>query len=78
MGNEEFENMATEELLLEVKRAIRAVLAGGQAYKIGSRELTRANLAELREMRLELEAEMAAGTGGDLLENTVVAVFDRR
>lgn len=72
------ERLTPEELLLEVNNAITTVLAGGQSYKIGSRQLTRANLAELREMRAELEAELTSSGEGDLLDNTVVAYFDRR
>lgn len=78
MALEGLGNMSTEELLKEVNSAIRTVLIGGQSYKIGSRQLTRADLAELRAMRAELEAEIAAGSSGDLFDNTVVAVFDRR
>lgn len=78
MGNEEIGNFTTEELAVEVDKAIKTVLVGGQSYKIGSRQLTRADLAELRAMRQELAAELTAGSGGNLLDNTVVAVFDGR
>ena len=37
--------MTTEQLLEEVKKAIRVVLIGGQSYEIGSRKLTRADLS---------------------------------
>ena len=40
-------NMSTETLLTEVNQAIRTVLFGGQSYKIGSRELTRADLGQI-------------------------------
>lgn len=46
-------------LLGEVNTAIRKVLSG-QSYSLGSRSVTRANLAELRSFRRELEAEIAA------------------
>lgn len=72
------ENMTTEQFLLEVKQAIRTVMLGGQSYKIGSRELTRADLAQLRALKIDLESELASGSTGDLLDNTYVAVFDRR
>lgn len=75
---DEFGNMTTESLLAEVNKAIKIVLIGGQSYKIGSRQLTRADLSELRAMRAELEAELTTGGGGDLFDNTVVAIFDRR
>ena len=71
-------DMTPEMMLEEVNKAIKTVLIGGQSYKIGSRQLTRADLAELRAMRTELESEMAAGNSGGLLDNTVVAVFDGR
>ena len=66
------------ELLEQVNKAISAVLLGGQAYKIGSRSLTRADLSLLKSMREELEAQLAADTTGHLLGNTVVAIFDGR
>lgn len=37
-----------QQRLQEVNKAIQAVLLGGQSYKIGSRSLTRADLALLR------------------------------
>ena len=40
-----------QQRLQEVNKAIQAVLLGGQSYKIGSRSLTRADLALLRAMR---------------------------
>lgn len=44
-------------MLDEVNAAILKVLSG-QSYTLGSRSVTRANLAELRKMRKELEAEI--------------------
>jgi hypothetical protein len=35
--------------LADVNTAIRTILGGAQSYTIGTRSLTRANLAELRE-----------------------------
>lgn len=72
--------MKTQEMLEmvdEVDKAISTVLAGGQSYKIGSRELTRADLGALRELRKELQAEATEDPNG-LFGNTVVAVFDGR
>lgn len=43
--------MTTQELLQEVDNAINTVLVGGQSYKIGSRQLTRADLSELRTLK---------------------------
>lgn len=71
-------NTKPEQLLEQVNAAISAVLAGGQSYKIGSRSLTRADLAMLKAMREDLEAQITAGTGGQLLDRTYVAVFDGR
>lgn len=71
-------NMSTEALLTEVNQAIRTVLLGGQSYKIGSRELTRADLGQLRALKSDLEAELNSGDSGDLLSNTYVAFFDGR
>ncbi|WOO34938.1 peptidylprolyl isomerase [Anaerocolumna sp. AGMB13020] len=64
-------------LLEEVNKAIYAIMVGGQSYKIGSRELTRANLKELKELRTLLRSEVAEGSGG-LFDNTVVAEFQWR
>ena len=75
MGNEE---MTAQELLKEVNNAIRHVLVGGQSYKIGSRQLTRADLSMLRTMKKELEEEVRAEQGSDLLDATYVAFFDGR
>lgn len=46
-------------LLDAVNEAIYKVLAG-QSYSLGTRSVTRANLAELRAMRKALEAEIDA------------------
>ena len=67
-----------KERLAEVNTAIHDILVGGQAYKIGSRSLTRADLSLLRSMRDDLEAQIAAEDEGPLLRNTYVAVFDTR
>ena len=67
-----------EQRLAEVNKAIQAVLLGGQSYKLGSHSVTRADLALLRAMRNELEAELASGESSMLLSDTFVAVFDSR
>lgn len=67
-----------EQRLAEVNKAIQAVLLGGQSYKLGSRSVTRADLALLRAMRNELEAELASGESSMLLSDAFVAVFDGR
>ena len=71
-------NVSTAELLREVKTAIRKILIGGQSYQIGSRKLTRADLYQLRKLKEELEAEIAAEGDTSLLDNTYVAFFDGR
>ena len=44
-----------QEMLAQVNAAITSVLAGGQSYKIGSRQLNRADLAKLYEMQRDLQ-----------------------
>ena len=73
-----FGSMTNEEQLAEVNNAIYAVLRGGQSYRIGSRQLSRADLSLLRAMREELQAEIAAEGESSLLDNTYVAVFEPR
>lgn len=64
------------EMLAEVNKAIIAITAGGQSYKIGSRSLTRANITELRNLRDVLSAEAAAAEGQTgLFADTYVAEF---
>lgn len=66
-----------QELLAQVNTAINTILVGGQSYKIGSRQLNRADLKELYAIRNDLQAQVAAGTPG-LLDDCYVAVFDGR
>ena len=65
------------ELLAQVNTAINTILVGGQSYKIGSRQLNRADLKELYAIRNDLQAQVAAGTPG-LIDDCYVAVFDGR
>lgn len=69
--------MTPAEELAIVNEAIRNILYGGQAYKIGSRSLTRADLGLLYARKRELEA-LIAGDDADspLMGNTYVAIFD--
>jgi len=69
--------MTTEEMLEEVDNAINTVLVGGQSYKIGSRQLKRADLSELRSLKNELQVQ-ASEEPEQLFGNTVVSVFDGR
>lgn len=64
------------DLLKEVTIAIRKILIGGQSYQIGSRKLTRADLYQLRQLKEELQAEVAAEGDSTLLDNTYVAFFE--
>ena len=70
--------MTAAERLEEVNTAISKVLGGGQSYQMGSRKLTRADLGMLREMRKELQEEVAAEDGSSLFRNTYVGYFEGR
>lgn len=72
------DNMSKQELLDEITQAIRVILTGGQYYRIGSRELRRANLAELRAMKKELEAEIKAENSNGIGRRSAAVFFDRR
>ena len=73
--NQEF---TAAEMLKEVNNAIYAVLVGGQSYKIGSRQLTRADLNLLRTMQNDLQAQLAQDQQSGLLDDCYVAVFQGR
>ena len=67
-----------EEQLLVVNQAIYTILRGGQSYKLGSRQLTRADLGLLCDMQSKLQAAVANDQESPLFGDTVVAVFDGR
>lgn len=69
--------MTVEQKLLEVNQAISNILVGGQAYKIGSRSLTRADLNTLLAMQRDLQAQLANQDAG-LMDNTYLGVFEGR
>ena len=71
-------NYSPAEMLVEVDKAIQAILVGGQSYRIGSRSLTRADLALLRSMKNDLTAQLAAENDSGLFSDTYVAFFDGR
>lgn len=75
--NEDQLGKTPAEQLRVVKDAIYAIMVGGQSYKIGSRQLTRADLAQLRAMKKELEAEVVQEQT-DIFGDTFVGVFDGR
>lgn len=67
-----------QEMLNEVNRAIYKVLVGGQSYKLGSRELTRADANLLYSMRNDLMTQINSEGNSGLLDSTYVAIFDGR
>ncbi len=67
-----------QQRLTEVNKAIQAVLLGGQSYKLGSRSVSRADLALLKAMRDELEAAIANEVPTHLFGDTYVAFFEGR
>ena len=67
-----------QQRLIEVNKAIQAVLLGGQSYKLGSRSVTRADLALLKSMRDDLEAQLSDDGAPHLFRDTYVAFFDGR
>lgn len=71
-------NYTAEEMITEVNNAIYAVLIGGQSYKIGTRQMTRADLNLLYKMRNDLTAQIVAKGASSLLDDTFVAVFSDR
>jgi hypothetical protein len=60
--------------LADVKAAIKTILSGAQSYSIGTRSLTRANLAELRKWKKDLEDEIAGLSGGSGRVRRVVPI----
>lgn len=70
-------DMTVEQKLVEVNQAISNILVGGQAYKIGSRSLTRADLNTLLTMQRDLQAQLANQDVG-LMDNTYLGVFEGR
>ena len=79
MSEDELKVYGTPEEQLEtVNAAIYAVLQGGQRYKIGTRELERADLRQLLKMQQQLKATVQASEPTSLLPDTFVAVFHGR
>lgn len=70
-------DMTVEQKLVEVNQAISNILVGGQAYKIGSRSLSRADLNTLLTMQRDLQAQLANQDVG-LMDNTYLGVFEGR
>lgn len=73
------EGYSNKDLLKKVNEAIVAITTTGQSYTIGSRSLTRANLTELRNMKKDLEAQIAAeANDSPLFGGCCVAYFEGR
>lgn len=73
------EGYSNSDLLVKVNEAIVAITTTGQSYTIGSRSLTRANLTELRNMKKDLEAQIAAeANDSPLFGGCCVAFFEGR
>ena len=68
----------TAERLQLVNEAIEEIMIAGQSYKIGSRQLTRADLKQLRLLKNDLANEVAAENSAGLFAHTSVAIFDGR
>ena len=67
------------EQLAEINTAINKILYGGQSYKIGSRSMTRADLATLYAMKKELESAVnAEADGGGFGRGVAVGIFEGR
>ena len=71
-------NNTASEMLEEVNNAIYSVLVGGQSYKIGTRQMTRADLNLLYKMKNDLMAQVQADKDNHLLDDTYVAIFSGR
>lgn len=67
-------NPALQERLRQIDEAISAVMVTGQEYRHEGRLVRRADLSDLRAMRNQITAEIAAAS----CENTAVAEFDGR
>lgn len=69
----------TRDMLDSVNNAILAIAVGGQSYRIGSRQLTRADLKQLYAIKNDLTAQLASeNNNSGLLDDCYVAVFDGR
>jgi len=68
--------MAIQEQLEQLNTAIKAIETGAQEYRIGNRQLRRADLSVLYAERRRLESIMAQES--DVPPDIFVARFDRR
>lgn len=76
------EDPVTTRIRKVLEEGIVQVVKGGQKYKIGSRQLERADLKQLKDLYDDFLAKEEAAQdldgSNDLLGNTVVSFFDRR
>ncbi len=70
--------VSRKEMLGAVDEAIISVISGGQSYKIGSRQLQRADLAMLYKMKNDLQAQEMRSNESSLIPGAYVGVFDGR
>lgn len=70
--------LTDHELLQEVTKAIHTICVGGQSYRIGTRQLTRADLSTLYKIKNDLLASVETQGSSSLMDNTMVAVFEGR
>lgn len=76
IGKIPFSQMDVKGQLAVINDAIYAILVGSQSYTIGSRKITRADLARLYKMRQDLESEMNAEQNqSGLFDDCYVAVW---
>lgn len=61
----EYLHQSNKALLKTIDTAIYTIAVAGQSYTIGSRRLTRADLADLFAIRTKLAAQVSADEGGD-------------
>lgn len=74
------ESLSTKDMLDQVNNAIMAIAVGGQSYKIGSRQLTRADLKQLYAIKNDLTAQLSQEASGatGLFDDCYVGIFDGR
>lgn len=68
--------MTTQEQLNQINNAISAIENGAQEYRIGSRQLKRADLSVLYAERRRLQQQYSQEC--EVPSNVFVATFDRR
>ena len=76
MNNEAFSLTEAREMLSVWREAYRAIAIGGQSYKFGTRQLTRADLSEVRKemhyWRNEVERLSAGVRRGPRIKRVVI------